>query len=457
MPDIDIKTLLFLFAGGNIFILFFFLFYIILDKVRVPVINVFISAKILLIIVLTLFALRNIVPDFYSISIANVLFFFGLYYETYCIVFARQQFRINLFFKLNLIPVAASVLFMAFRNSPEISRIVLSSIITVFIYLIAGIYLLANRSNTKIQRLAGFFNLIVGILFASRAIWALNADSNSGIFTNNIQTIAYTFLFLCSLSWGIVLLLILKEKDELQIKADNLKLKELNLQKDNFFSIIAHDLKNPISAVANLGHALLEEHKEIDHNYREKLISLIYESSKKTYNLLINLLQWASSESGSLKLNKKEINIYTIIENNLSLARESIQAKNIGVEVLIKKGEMVYADYHMVDTVIRNLLANAIKYSRDNGQIVFFSKKSNDNRRCIYIEDNGPGISEKALSKIFDIDSRYSTRGTNDENGTGLGLKLCKEFVEKNNGIISVNSAVNKGSTFYVCLPIKNI
>jgi len=254
-----------------------------------------------------------------------------------------------------------------------------------------------------------------------------------------------------------VILLILKEKDELQIKADNIKLKELNLQKDNFFSIIAHDLKNPISAVANLGHALLEEHKEIDNDYREKLISLIYESSKKTYNLLINLLQWASSESGSLKLKREEINIYNIVENNLSLARENLQAKKLDVEVLIQKWEVVYADYRMIDTVIRNLLANAIKYSKDNGKITFFTKELTDNKRCIYVEDNGLGISDSVLSKIFDIDSRHTTKGTRDETGTGLGLKLCKEFVEKNSGSISVNSVVNKGSTFFVCLSIKNI
>lgn len=238
-----------------------------------------------------------------------------------------------------------------------------------------------------------------------------------------------------------------------EISEKNDQLKELIATKDKFFSIIAHDLKNPIGNLSNLGQLLSESHDEFSQQDRERIINIIASSSKKTFNLLENLLQWARSESGLIEIKPQKIKVQDLFNSNLNLIQENIRNKNLNISSEIDKHASVLADFNMLNTVFRNLLSNAIKFTPKGGEIKVFTKSTPQKNIRIFFKDNGVGMDEKTQQKIFMLDSDYSTKGTENESGTGLGLKLSKEFITKNNGNISVESILNEGSVFCIELP----
>jgi len=251
------------------------------------------------------------------------------------------------------------------------------------------------------------------------------------------------------------LLLVLKEKDEVKMKKDNKKLQELNNSKNKFFSIIAHDLKGPLGTYSGLGKILLDKHNEMSSEKRELFLKQIYDSSKETYNLLENLLHWANSESGSLVPVPSEINLHELIKQSENLLLQNISNKKLKLTVTLDTNITVFADYNMTFTIIRNLLSNAIKFTPEGGEIHISSLEKNENYVQILVEDTGVGISKENLEDIMEVHSGFSTKGTNNEKGTGLGLKLIKEFVEKNEGKIKIESEVNEGTKISILL-LKN-
>lgn len=452
--DIDIKTLFFLFSAGNLFIILFFSTYILLYKIKNPIINIFIVAKVLLFILWLLFSLRNSIPDFYSILIANVFFIFAICYENYSITFAQQDFNRKQFLRLNLIPVVLSVVFLAFLSSSENTRVIIASFIITLIFMVSGLFLAGAKSKSKIQHLTGYFYIGVSLLYLYRAVWALFIDSSTKLFTStNLHIATYTFLFMVSFSGSILLLLILKEKDEKKIENDNLKLQKLISNKDKFFSIIAHDLRGPLSNLIQLGKLLTIEQDEIKEESRREITEAINDSSIRTYNLLDNLLKWASSNSGIMKYNPEQINLKEIVHENLKFLTPQSKLKNIVLTNSLNEDLLVYADCDMINTVIRNLISNALKFTTSLGTIEVVSKPSTNNVHTIGVVDNGIGMDQNVISKVLEIESTFSTPGTENEKGSGLGLKLCKEFVLKNNGDIWIESTENIGTKIWISLP----
>lgn len=456
MPELDVRTLFYLFAVSNFIIVLFFLAYIIQNKAKISVINIYLIARVLFTLVWLLFSLRGIISNFYTIAIANVLFLFGMAYEIYAIIRATHSFDTRHFTKYNTIPLLFSIIFILFISHPEKTRVIIASTIIFVFYFTSGIVLVTRKSGTRIQKLAGYILFIVALLFSSRAILGGLGQNLELFTTNKLQIISYISLYIVSLIWVTVLLLILKEADNRQIAEDNRKLLELHQKKNRFFSIIAHDLKSPIASLSGLGEALLIHHNEIPAKDREELINSITSASKNTFNLLENLLQWALSETGEIIVNPSEIRIKRIIEDTISLLQENINQKQIKIEVKVSDNDEAYADFNMISTVIRNLLSNAVKFSNDNGVIIINSKnKIKENIIEINITDNGVGIPEEITNNLLDIESTYSTKGTRDESGTGLGLKLCVEFMRRNKGEISLKSELGNGSTFIIELPCR--
>ncbi|HBH49026.1 MAG TPA: hypothetical protein DDX98_10320 [Bacteroidales bacterium] len=240
-------------------------------------------------------------------------------------------------------------------------------------------------------------------------------------------------------------------------RKEQLKVESLNHTKDKFLSIIAHDLKSPLSALSQLGQVLAENHNKIPPAKRKKLIDSITKTSTNTYNLVENLLQWARSESGMLVIKPEKLDINDLIHFNLKILEDNIQNKSISIHSQIETNLYAWADYHMIHTVFRNLLSNAVKFTPEHGEITVQASKNAQNSKInISISDTGIGIAQENIAKLFDIDNDFTRKGTNDESGTGLGLKLCKEFISKNLGTICVESEVLKGSTFSVTLPAQS-
>lgn len=247
----------------------------------------------------------------------------------------------------------------------------------------------------------------------------------------------------------------LQEANLMLQKSEN-QLKELNQTKDKFFSIIAHDLKNPFNAIMNSSYLLLKNGKDYDEEKLYKFIKLINTSSNQAYNLLENLLHWSRKQTGRLVKNSEILRISTLIEEEVSNLNNLLENKQIAVKTLLYDNHAVYCDANMIKTVIRNLLTNAIKYSNRDSDI-HISTSETDNCIVVSIKDNGIGMTEEIIQRLFKIDTGESVPGTENEKGTGLGLILCKEFVEENGGELTIISDPGKGSTFSFTLPIGKV
>ncbi len=239
-----------------------------------------------------------------------------------------------------------------------------------------------------------------------------------------------------------------------QIEEQRNELQHANNTKDKFFSIIAHDLKSPFNALLGFSELLLTKNKEYDADKREKMIKIIYNTADQTLNLLNNLLIWSKIETGEIYFNPKKIRIDKIIDETVLLLKNIASKKNIEISYKTQNNLFVFADEDMIATVMRNLISNAMKFSHKGSVIKIEEQQIDNNRIQISVSDNGVGIQSEKLKSIFDTDAAISTKGTEGEKGTGLGLKLCKEFIKENNGQIWVKSEANKGSTFYFTLAI---
>ena len=218
--------------------------------------------------------------------------------------------------------------------------------------------------------------------------------------------------------------------------------------KDKFFSIIAHDLKSPLSAIAGLSELLAENVNAKDLDEVETLSTFILQSSKKAIELLTNLMEWSRSETGRMEFTPKKLSLRETINKTVEIFTLNAQSKRITINSDIPESLYVFADLAMLSTILRNLISNALKFTFANGK-VDISTTENENEVIVEVADNGKGMSEEILKKLFRIDENISSMGTENEKGTGLGLILCKEFVERHGGRIWVKSEEGKGSSFY--------
>jgi signal transduction histidine kinase len=247
-----------------------------------------------------------------------------------------------------------------------------------------------------------------------------------------------------------------EQAEELRSQAEalsntNQTLITLNATKDKFFSIIAHDLKNPFSSILGFCEVLSLRYDKYDDTKRKHLIGVIERSAQNVFRLLENLLQWSRSQTGTIKFTPEEFEIREIIENISSLVYNSLEEKGLKLTYTIPENLKVYADKNMIHTVIRNLVTNSIKFS-ENSEIAIDVLDHGPFIKVI-VSDGGVGIRKDMINKIFEVEKSKSTEGTRGESGTGLGLIICKEFVEKNGGNIGVESEFGKGSVFYFTLP----
>ena len=242
-----------------------------------------------------------------------------------------------------------------------------------------------------------------------------------------------------------------RQRDELDKQKKELE--ELNATKDKFFTIIAHDLKNPFNTVIGLSELLIERYDTYDSNKIKEFIRQIHKFSNNAYNLLEDLLHWAKSQTGRMEVKPKKVDILELAVENMNLFQEKAEKKGVKIDTNVKMGFFAYIDRNMITTVLRNLISNSVKFTNRGDNINIEAKYINEQIE-ITVTDTGIGISEKNIDKIFRIDSNISTKGTADEIGTGLGLIISREFVEKNGGTINVQSKEGNGTQFKFTVPV---
>ena len=245
---------------------------------------------------------------------------------------------------------------------------------------------------------------------------------------------------------------ILLEENLVKLAEDEQNLKKLNATKDKFFSIIAHDLKNPFNVLIGISDLLRNEKKAKNSDDFEVLINGMHQAATSGYELLENLLEWSRTQTGTIKFEPQPFFIHKVFEINKELNLEVAKSKGITINIPEKK-VMVYADFDMVNFIVRNLLNNAIKFSNKNGKIELLAKKDEE-MLIVTVKDDGIGMTSDMIGNLFKIEKSVQREGTAHEKGTGLGLILCQEFVKKNGGDIWVNSEIDQGSSFHFSLPL---
>jgi len=242
-----------------------------------------------------------------------------------------------------------------------------------------------------------------------------------------------------------------KMNDEIQEQRDDLK--RMNKTKDKFFSIIAHDLKNPFNSIKGFTELMIENNNEYDNEKRLKFLKIVKDSTNKASILLNNLLIWANTQSGNLTYTPQKIELVRHVLEVVSLLEIQAIKKEIDIYNNIDHNLSVRADLNMLNTILRNLISNAIKFTNQKGEIKILSEVHKGMVQ-ITIKDNGIGMSQEVVENLFSIDVKNTNVGTANEQGSGLGLVLCKDFVEKHGGEIRVNSVVNEGTEFIFTIPL---
>ena len=245
-----------------------------------------------------------------------------------------------------------------------------------------------------------------------------------------------------------------RKRAEDEIKLKNEELSKINSEKDKFFSIIAHDLRSPFSGFLGLTHIMAEELPSLSMSQIQELAIDMKNSATNLYSLLENLLKWARMQRGLIPFTPEVVHLLPMVDECITIALEPAKNKGIDITYDIPENTEIFADSYMLQTVIRNLVSNAMKFTPKGGKINVSAKTTDDNKSVeIFIHDTGIGMNQSMVRNLFRLDVQTSRPGTEGESSSGLGLLLCKEFVEKNGGKIWVESEEGKGSTFHFTIP----
>jgi two-component system, sensor histidine kinase and response regulator len=250
-------------------------------------------------------------------------------------------------------------------------------------------------------------------------------------------------------------------KEELIGRVENqIKMKKIqdelvfaNRSKDKFFSIIAHDLKSPISAFKNITDVLVRDYEDFDREDIYDFVKKLNESAGNVYKLLDDLLEWSRNQNNKITFDPSLILLSKLSENIIDLLGNNIERKELEVVNKIDEDIKVYADLNMINTVLRNLISNAIKFTQIGGKIEVGCSDYDEDSMIVWVKDNGVGMQQSDIEKLFKIEIHHTTHGTDEEVGTGLGLILCQDFILKHNGKIWVESVYGEGSTFFFTIP----
>jgi signal transduction histidine kinase len=277
-------------------------------------------------------------------------------------------------------------------------------------------------------------------------------NERSSLFHGRILIVLLSGIVISILLFSLSLALINVQFREEKILQLNHVLEKLNDDKDQFISILAHDLKSPFNALLGYSDLLLKNIRTYDLDKVEAQIQIISDSTKKIYRLLEDILNWAKTQSGKIPFEPEKINFSKICSEVIENLMLNASNKNIKINCLSSSELYIYADYDMLRTILHNLVSNGIKFTNIGGQINI-SIEQNSSEVTIIVSDNGTGIEPEIKNQLFDLKNLYSSAGTADEKGSGFGLLICKEFVEKHGGKIWVDSKMGEGSDFKFSLP----
>ena len=454
---LDYPSILFFLALNNLFIiaLFIYQYYYHHKRWYLLIVALGIAFQVFAIV---LFNFRDHLPPLFSFRISNFLMISSFALTSFGLLSFDGKIRKKLMWGfITAVFLVFSCILVVEENNTILNVIRIAS--SSFFFGVGSYYLFTNKNKYKSALLISGVLLIYSVFQLIRAFYIYQLDQ-SYIYTTN-STIGNWFLIisLFVISGSCIgFIMLLKEIDEKTILEKNiiiqqskLKLEELHLTQNKLFSIIAHDLRNPFNNIIGLSELLKENGmSEVE---SVEYIDLINSTAKNTLNLLDNLLNWAKSQTGQLSFIPEKIILSRFITEILWLKESRAKTKNISLKYAPTSDIVLYTDRNILGTILRNLISNAIKFTNQGGCIDILTTTS-DNEVEISICDNGVGMSEETIRKIFDPSTTMTSLGTNSEGGSGLGLALCREFVKGLDGHLWVESEVGQGSNFKFILPL---
>ncbi|MEN2490292.1 HAMP domain-containing sensor histidine kinase [Flavobacterium sp. B11] len=448
--QVDPKTIFQLYFWGNFFtcILIFSFSFSYATSDNKKILKWFGLGKLILTLAWIMALLRNIIPDFVSINIANSMIFGACCFETIAML-SLIKAQAKRLFQIQIAITSVAILFFNIATLFDASmntRVIIGGVGIFAIYLLPTITYFTEKEKSFFKTFYVMCYMAFEVLIAIRAVHRYLYPQNLIISNDTLDSLYSICLFLLTLIGIVGFLLLVKERQ------DN-KIKKLLSDKNQFFSIISHDLRGPLGSSVSLSEILLENIDQYSREEIKEISEMLHDSNKNIYKLLENLLEWSRVQTGMITFNPKNILLNALIEENIELSKNVALNKNISI--LFESDELVEtaADQNMISTILRNLLSNAIKFTDKNGEVKVKLLKANQKVE-ISITDNGIGVPDAIKEKLFKINGKVLQKGTENELGSGLGLLLCKEFVSIHEGTIWVESEMGKGSSFKFTLPL---
>ncbi|HBH47255.1 MAG TPA: hypothetical protein DDX98_01360 [Bacteroidales bacterium] len=295
-------------------------------------------------------------------------------------------------------------------------------------------------------------NLVLFITIEFVGFNSIHSISFPEQFISSTRGVAVLFSYLGA-SVAIVAFHALANRKEKLLHFRNSELVKSNAVRSKIFSVISHDLRSPVSSMTNLLKLLNNDYDKLSTGEKKSYITGLSNSAESTYALLENLLDWSRLQSGTLKPNREILILSDLIDSATEINSQLLSTKHLSFIKSIPKNHKIIGDKHMVSTIIRNLISNAIKFTPENGSITVASKPYKGNNILVTVSDTGIGLSKEEIEQLMNSEINFVKPGTGNERGSGLGLLLCKEFVEPNKGGLIIESEVGLGSTFGIFLP----
>lgn len=384
------------------------------------------------------------------LSIISLLFF---YYGSRRIMDIPFK-RVRGFFSVTVF--MACITYFTFIDNQLNARIIIYSLMmAVILFLNGGILIKHNTGNFKSSAwiLASLF-LIIGTFFLGRVVvHILHPVTSNNFFTNHgIQPLTLLIGLCLGTLWTQGVILLVNQKLYGALLKKTQELEATNLEKDKFFSILAHDLRGPLSTIMGMVDLMADKKSDLDAHLMQEMAEAMKKSIHSTNILMDNLLDWASLQRGLNEIQKVQTTYGELIALVMPILMVQAESKKITIVDDIPATTPIYADPKMVQSIFRNLLANALKFTPINGKIQLSSKVDNNGCLVFSVKDNGIGMDKSVLENLFQINSLSRRIGTDGEKSTGLGLMICKEFIDKHDGRIWAESKPGEGSCFSFCL-----
>ena len=459
---LDYPSILFFLALNNLFIMALFIYQYFYHHKQWYLLLVALGITLQTSAII-LYGNRDVLPPLLTLRLNNFLLVACFALTTFGLISFDGKIRK----KLLRLFIVSGLLFYSFILIFEDNNTIISIIRIVscsFFYAIGAFYLFVNKNKYKFSILLSGVLLLYSLFQLMRAL-NIYQMGDSYVFLRNSAFnnwfLIISVLVISAISIGFIMLL--KEMDQktiLQknkiIEQDKRKLEALHQTQNKLFSIIAHDLRSPFINILGLSDILLDNVKKSADPESEKCSELINSTAKNTLNLLDNLLNWAKSQTGELGFSPEKIKLSEEIQEIIGLKMANAKSKNISLKYSPSLDIELVTDKNILGTILRNLIANAIKFTNIGGHIEVITT-ANEQQVEISVNDNGVGMTAETIRKIFDLSTNVTLPGTANENGSGLGLVLCKEFVEKLGGKLWVESEVGKGSNFKFILPLATV